>query len=475
MILIFSPHKSILCLMIVSFCLIGFLCLESARGQSNAEADSVSYFEGLMEQADTPEDFEKARSWLNRYYREKVNYDETLIPDYQLPDPLITEAGRTVEDRAAWISERRPEILEMFEHYVYGKVPEFDYEVIYKTRSIDPEALGGKATRKQVAVLFDENRPDLAVEILIYLPNHAPKPVPAMMGLNFYGNQAVHSDDGIRMSEKWMRPNENIGIRNNRATDETRGVYSERWQVEKILERGYALVTAYAGDIDPDEYNRMHQGVRSLVYNEQNKQTEPASDEWGTLAAWAWGLSRMLDYLETDEKIDHQRTAVMGHSRLGKAALWAGAADERFAIVISNNSGCGGAALSSRRFGETIGVINTSFPHWFTKNFNLFNGREETLPVDQHMLLSLIAPRPLYVASAVEDRWADPEGEFLSAREASPVYELFGLQGLPASSMPEIDNPVMGTIGYHIRSGGHAVTAYDWEKYLDFADKFFND
>ena len=398
------------------------------------------------------------------------NYDEDQVPEYTLPELLTFENGKKVKNQSDW-TQRRSEILQLFSSQVYGKTPEQSLDLRKKVLASDEGALDGKATRKEIRVYFtdEDSRPYL--DILLFMPNQAEQPVPAFLGLNFYGNHSTSSDPDITLSDQWMRANENYGIVDHRATEASRGVRSSRWPVEMIIDRGYARATVYCGDIDPDK-NDFQDGVHSLFY--KNGQSQPADDEWGTIGAWAWGLSRALDHLQTEEAIAGDQVAVIGHSRLGKAALWAGAQDERFGMVISNNSGCGGAALSRRAYGETVGRINHSFPHWFCDNFNQYNQNESALPVDQHMLLALIAPRPLYVASAEEDQWADPRGEFLSAYHATPVYKLLGKEGLPVSEMPNIDKPVMGTIGYHIRHGGHDINSYDWQQYLDFADKHFS-
>jgi len=402
----------------------------------------------------------------------ELNFDETKVPEYDLPDPLFCLDGTKVTDGKLWFRKRRPEILELFKHHVYGKMPGKPEKMSFEIKSIDKGALKGKATRKEISVFIRDKQNEIIMNILIYLPNNQPKPSATFIGLNFYGNHTIHQDPDITLSNQWMPTKIAYGIVKHRATEASRGVRCSKWPVELIIDRGYALSTIYCGDIDPDFDDGFQNGVHPLFY--KDGKTKPAENEWGTIGAWAWGLSRAMDYLENDDDIDHNRVIVIGHSRLGKAALWAGANDQRFATIISNNSGCGGAALFHRQFGETISFVNLMYPHWFCKNFENYNDNEDELPVDQHMLISLIAPRPVYIASAEQDLTSDPRGEFLSCKYADPVYKMLGTDGLKGDEMPKIYQPILSTIGYHIREGEHDLLKYDWERYLDFANYHFD-
>jgi hypothetical protein len=368
----------------------------------------------------------------------KVIYREEQIPPYTLPDPLVTNSGANVSDAGTW-RQRRAEILELFREHVYGRAPiGRPAGMTFEPRSVKHDALGRKATQKDLVVNFSGESSGVRMDMRVYTPNDATGPVPCFLYLG------RPMPDGAPLSPRWEKA------------------------LPEILSRGYALAIIDRQGIDPDEHDGFGNGVHGIF----DPPGERPGDAWGTISAWAWGLSRALDYLETDEDVDADRVAVMGVSRAGKTALWAGAQDERFAMTISICSGCTGAALSRRRFGEPVGAINGRFPHWFCKNYRQYDWNEDALPVDQHMLMSLVAPRLLYVNSADEDLWADPRGEFLGAKHADPVYELLGAKGLAADHMPELESPVQsGHIGYHIRRGGHGLEHYDWLRYLDFADK----
>jgi hypothetical protein len=401
----------------------------------------------------------------------QINYDEAKVPEYKLPEMLISNNGEKIQTSEDWVNIRRPEIIKLFEEYMYGRVPEGSLEIKYETTKIDTNALSGKAIQKNVIVCYIKGGDTIQMELLVFIPANATKPVPLFLGMNFYGNQSVYNDSSIPITKSYVLNKPEYNIFNHTATSESRGADSSSWPVERILERGYGMATFCCGDLDPDFDDGFKNGIHSLLdYSEKND-----SNELSSISAWAYGLKTVMDYFETDKQINKSQIVVIGHSRLGKTALWAGAIDQRFAIVISNNSGCGGAALSRRKFGETVRDINTEFPHWFSKNFHYFNDKENELPVDQHMLIGLIAPRPVYVGSAEQDKWADPYGEFLSLYHAGQAYKLFGFDIIKTDTLPEINKPIRtGKMGYHIRTGGHGITRFDWEKYLDFADYHFN-
>jgi hypothetical protein len=395
-----------------------------------------------------------------------VNYDEAKVPKYTLPDPLILQNGQPVKDAKTWNEKRRPELLNLFRAEMYGRRPGKPEHMTSELVAIDRQALGGKAVRKEATVYFAGKKDGPKMDILIYLPAGVSKPVPVFLGLNFGPNQTVAADPGIRLRDAWVRDGSAKILVKKPSREESRGSAASRWQVEKILDRGYGLATVYYGDIEPDFDGGMQYGVRPMFFPQ-------GADAGAAIAAWAWGLSRALDYLETDKQVDSKHVAVFGHSRLGKTSLWAGAEDTRFAMVISNCSGEGGAALSRREFGEQPRHLNRNFPHWFDANYKKYSDHESDLPFDQHELIALIAPRPVYVATAEEDTWADPKGQFLAEVAAGPVYELLGKKSLGTDQWPGIHQPIMHDIGYHHRAGKHDVTAYDWDQYLTFADMHF--
>jgi hypothetical protein len=428
----------------------------------------------------------------------QANQDESKVPQYTLPDPLMLESGEKVTDVKTWHERRRPELLHLFETQVYGR-PAHASKPRFLRTSIARDALGGLATRKEVTVFLDGTDSGPRMNLLVYVPNASAGAgaaaktgkKPAFLGFNFGGNHTVHADPGITLPTVWARQGGSQQYVSAKADEASRGRGATQWQVENVLKRGYAFVTVYYGDLEPDFPEGWRHGVRSRFHPEAIKEPklppkatrdqiaalkaklpEPQTlDEWGAIGAWAWGMSRALDYLTTDDDIDATKVAVIGHSRIGKATLWAGAQDQRFALVIANESGEGGAALTRRKFGESLTRITTAFPHWFAGMYTYYRDRENDLPVDFHELIALIAPRPVYVASAAEDLWADPRGEFLGAKNAEPVYKLFGKEGLGVDQQPPIDTSVGRTIGYHVRTGKHDVTAFDWEQYLNFADK----
>lgn len=393
-----------------------------------------------------------------------TNTDESRIPPYTLPDQLISPNGKAITTVKDWERKQRPYILKLFTENVYGKIPAKPAGMHFKVTETDSAALNGKAIRKQVTIYFAAGDDAPSMDLLLYLPR-TNKPAAVFVGLNFTGNHTIAADKAIKPARHLKKKDQQIT--DSEAIESSRGSSASRWPLEEIINKGYGVATAHYYDLEPDDKDGWKQGIRTTMKDALHI----ATDAWSAIGAWSWGLSRIQDYLESDAAADAKRTILIGHSRLGKTALWAGANDQRFSIVISNNSGEGGAALSRRVFGETIRNLNTSFPHWFIARYKSYNDHPEMLPVDQHMLLSLIAPRPLYVASAEDDKWADPKGEFLSAKNAAPVYALYKLQGVTVDEMPAVNTPVGATIRYHIRTGKHDVTLYDWQQYLEFAEQ----
>jgi hypothetical protein len=373
------------------------------------------------------------------------NYDETKVPAYTLPDVLKTENGKVIHDKSAWEKVRRPEVLKLFADNEYGQMPKDFDSIRFTTTNDDPKAMDGMAHLKQVTISVWRNGKSVDMHLVLFTPNNHKKPVPAFLLIN---------------------------NREDSTMDPTRKIKSEFWPAEMVIDSGYAIAAFQVNDAAPDDKDTYQNGVLQLYPEQLQLQ---AGNGMKAIGSWAWAASRVMDYFEKDKDIDARKVTLVGHSRGGKTALWAGANDQRFAIVISNCSGNSGAALSRRKFGETIKLINNQFPHWFCDNYKKYNDREDALPVDQHELLALIAPRPLYVTSASEDLWADPKGMYLSLLNAKPVYDLYKEHSALPAEPPAINTPIIHSIlGYHEREGIHDLTKYDWNNFIRFANYHFH-
>jgi hypothetical protein len=455
-----------------------------------------------------------------------------LTSNPELPDPLVMLSGQRVATREDWFARRRPELKELFQYYMYGYAPAAPTRIESTVEFVEPDYFGGLATLKEVTIRFgtgaatwhghlahasqghpapgssspsssvaldskaaggkeDEQEEEEeeeethgqdahathgrdghattdSIRLLLAIPNRRTAPAPAFVGLNFCGNHAADACPKIALPQGWI-PKWCPACVDNRACEAGRGAQAGDWPLERIVARGYAVATFYAGDIDPDR-NDFTDGIHPHHY--RPGQLAPGPHDWGTIAAWAWGLSRAVDYLLTDAAIDGRRIASFGHSRLGKTALLAGAFDDRIAAVFPHQAGCGGTAPSRGKAGESVRQINDAFPHWFCGQFKAFNDRPDLLPFDQHCLAALVAPRPLLLSNATEDAWANPPGQFQVLQGADPVYRLLGASGLEAGQVPPIGKLLDSRLGFFIREGKHSTTPADWDVFMAFADKW---
>lgn len=373
------------------------------------------------------------------------NYDEAKVPPYTLPDPLVMADGRRVTDAATWKTRRRPEILRIYETEIFGRIPANTPKVTWEVVDSGEPAKGGTAVMRRVVGRIGTAAAGPRMSLTIYTPSKAGKPVPLILLVNFGGGPQVEG-----------RPNPQ---------------FAEPPVAADILARGWGYAMVGYNDIQPDRLNTFNHGVigQTLAAGQQ-----PKPDEWGTIGAWSWGVSRIIDYFETDKLVDAKRIAVQGHSRIGKTALWASALDERIAAVYASCSGEMGAALARRDWGETVDDMAQNFPYWFAGNFQKYAGHWIDMPVDAHMLIALSAPRPVFITGGTADQWADPVGEFLAGVAAGPVYRLLGKKDLGTTKLPPLDTPLTaGEIGWHYHTGGHAATPVDWSAFLEFVAKYF--
>jgi hypothetical protein len=404
-----------------------------------------------------------------------VNYTEANSGRYTLPDPLKLNNGKPVKDARTWTEARRPEIRKLIEQHWFGRAPGRPKEMTFEVVEQGTPAFDGKAIRSQITIHFNKERTGPKMDLLVYLPANAKTPVPLFLNMSFAANNLAVADPNVKVGRRWDRqsrtqvpadppppPAAGAAPANNRGP---RGL-----RVEQFIARGIGIATFNKDDLAPDFVGSEGMGVKSLYL--KPGQTQPGDDEWGAIAAWAWGASRALDYFETDKRVDSKRVAIHGVSRLGKTALWAGAADERFAMVIASCSGEGGAAIARRNYGETLAhmAAPTRFPYQFAGNYAKYAAKVDEWPVDANLLIAMIAPRPLLLQTGNTDKWSDPYGEFLAAVAAEPVYKLLGKKGLGTTTFPRPGEPILHDLGYIMHDGGHGTVPSDFDVYIRFIE-----
>jgi len=384
-----------------------------------------------------------------------------------LPDPLRTQAGRPVTSVRQWSQERKPELQALFAHYMYGTIPPKPAHMQIRILGEYSDFLGGEATLKLIRLeTGPENAPQ--IDLMVVLPKAPAGRVPVFLAMNFCGNHTLTKDARVPLPRSWMG-NLCPGCVDHHATEAARGTQATNWPLAEIIRRGYGLATFYSGDIDSDRAEAS-EGIYAWLSGGAAANNNPTNR--GTIAAWAWGFHRGVDYLVTDAAIDAQRIAAVGHSRNGKATLLAAAFDDRIAMAFPHQAGCGGTSPSRGKTGESVKAINDRFPHWFNGEFKKFNEATDRLPFDQHELVALCAPRPVLFSCAEGDQWSNPAGQFEMLRAATPVYQLLGVEGLTVSAVPPLGRlEAAGRLGYYIREGKHSMTAGDWQVFLNFADK----
>lgn len=379
-----------------------------------------------------------------------TNYREDAVPPYHLPDPLVLNNGQPVRNANDWFERRRPELIQAYEREIFGRVPRSAPPVRFEEAEPAAPAFDGKAVRRRIVAHFGGPARGVDVSFVIYTPATAIGPVPLVLHLSFGGDPGLPG----RTKPRGM----------------PEALHNDIGPVADLMARGYGYAIVLYTEIQPDRPNAQHEGVIGLAL--APGQEKQAPDEWGGIAAWSWGLSRFMDYLQTDQRIDARRVVLVGHSRLGKTALWAGASDPRFALIYSSQSGEMGAALSRRDFGETVDDIATGLAHEFAGNFQKYIGHWNEMPHEAHLLIALSAPRPVFISAADGDPWSDPYGQFLATVAAGPVWRLLGQHDLGTSERPGLNTPIAtGDLAFLENHGPHLISPLDWKTLLDFADR----